>query len=128
MLLSGSFQERLFTDGSYDAEVITHEYAHGVTDRLVDDRFVLQGGAMSEAWSDFFALEFTLPEGAPLDGSYAVSEYLFSGSVPASGHAHTRQTMTSTLYVRALRSPERRRARIAFRRRDLVYGALGSAR
>src|SRR5260370_28216405 len=30
---------------------------------------------MGEAWSDFFGLEYTLPNGAPPDGFYALSEY-----------------------------------------------------
>ena len=77
MFLAGSFQDRLFSDGSYDNEVIVHEYTHGVTDRLGEDVYdTHQGGAMAEAWSDFYALEFTLPPGAPLDGSYTVGEYL----------------------------------------------------
>lgn len=49
-------------DGAFDANLIYHEYAHGVTDRWVgaesgnlDTR---QGGAMGEGWSDFFALHY----------------------------------------------------------------------
>ena len=30
---------------------------------------------MGEGWSDFFALEFLTPEGAPLDGAYPTGEY-----------------------------------------------------
>ncbi len=32
---------------------------------------------MGEAWSDFFGLEFTLPDGAPAEGIYTVGEYFF---------------------------------------------------
>jgi hypothetical protein len=77
LYIAGSFQNRLFTDGSYDAEVITHEYTHGVVDRLLQSSFSgLQSRAMHEAWSDYFAFEFTLPEGAPPDGVYAGAEYM----------------------------------------------------
>lgn len=71
-------RDNIFSDGSYDAEVIIHEYTHGVSSRLVRQNYdTYQGGAMGEGWSDFFALEFTLPEGAPLEGSYPQGEYLF---------------------------------------------------
>jgi hypothetical protein len=76
MFLSGSRPDRTFSDGSYDNEVILHEYTHGVSDRLVRQLRSLQGDAMSEGWSDFFALEFLLPEGSPVDGVYPIGEYL----------------------------------------------------
>ncbi len=66
-----------FSDGAYDAEVIIHEYTHGVSLRLVRRLGGFQGGSMGEAWSDFFGLEFTVPEGAPADGVYPQGEYLF---------------------------------------------------
>jgi hypothetical protein len=69
--------DAVVTDGAYDAEVIVHEYAHGVSTRLVRQLSGFQGGALGEAWSDFFALEFTLSNGAPLDGIYPAGEYLF---------------------------------------------------
>ena len=75
MFLS-SFRAPVFTDGSLDAGVIVHEYTHGVSSRLVRQLSGAQGGAMGEAWSDFFGLEYTLPEGSPVDGSYSVGEYL----------------------------------------------------
>ncbi len=75
MFLS-SFFSQVFTDGSLDSGVIVHEYTHGVSTRLVRQLGGAQGGAMGEAWSDFFGLEYTLPEGVPVDGSYAVGEYL----------------------------------------------------
>jgi hypothetical protein len=67
----------VMSDGAYDAEVMIHEYTHGVSTRLVRRLSGHHGGAMGEAWSDFFSLEFTVPEGAPLDGVYPVGEYLF---------------------------------------------------
>jgi len=52
-------------DSSYDAQVVFHEYTHGVSIRLVggpDEVNVLEGyqsGGMGEGWSDFFALSMT---------------------------------------------------------------------
>ena len=66
-----------FTDGSLDSEVLVHEYTHGVSLRLVRNLGGHHGGAMGEAWSDFFALEFTTPEGAPPDGVYAIGDYFW---------------------------------------------------
>ena len=78
-LLATSPLGPLFIDTSYDAEVILHEYGHGVSTRLVRQLGGPQGGAMGEAWSDFFAIEFLTPEGAPPDGSYAIAEYFRQG-------------------------------------------------
>lgn len=76
MFLSASHAGDFFTDGSYDAVVMVHEYTHGVSFRLVRQGYTtFQGAAMGEAWSDFFGLEYTLPTGAPPDGFYALSEY-----------------------------------------------------
>ena len=65
-----------FSDGAYAADVITHEYTHGVSLRLLPDGYgTFQTAAMGEAWSDFFGLEYNVPAGAPVDGSYPVGEY-----------------------------------------------------
>ena len=49
-----------------------------MTGRLGRDVYdTYQGRAMGEAWSDYVALEMTLPEGAPPQGSYFLGEYLF---------------------------------------------------
>ncbi len=77
MYLATSRLTGVFSDGSYDAAVIIHEYTHGVSLRLVRQLGGAEGGAMGEAWSDFFALEFLAPEGAPVDGVYPMGEYLF---------------------------------------------------
>ncbi|MEO7142415.1 MAG: M36 family metallopeptidase, partial [Bryobacteraceae bacterium] len=66
----------VFTDPDLDAETILHEYTHGVTLRLVQQLYTTaQGAAMGEAWSDFFALEFLTPQGAPPDGGYDFGAY-----------------------------------------------------
>ena len=65
-----------FTDGSYDAQVMIHEYTHGVSSRLARGAYsVFQGGAMGEAWSDFYGIEYSLANGAPPDGVYPVAQY-----------------------------------------------------
>ena len=58
-------------------DVVVHEYAHGVTTRMVggpaaDDCLQgLQSGAMGEGWSDLFAASF--------DGDPRIGEYFFEG-------------------------------------------------
>ncbi|MBY0505264.1 MAG: M36 family metallopeptidase [Bryobacteraceae bacterium] len=64
-----------WADGAYAGDVILHEYTHGVTFRIVNNISGFQGQAMNEAFSDFWALEFLTPEGAPPDGIYPVGEY-----------------------------------------------------
>src|SRR6185369_6914130 len=78
-----TFGGPVFTDGALDAGVIVHEYTHGVSTRLVRQLGGAQGGAMGEAWSDFFGLDYTLPEGTPVDGAYPVGTYFTQ--VPGSG-------------------------------------------
>ncbi|WP_373516117.1 M20/M25/M40 family metallo-hydrolase [Persicitalea sp.] len=47
---------------AFDADVVFHEFCHGVTNRLVGGRFntsaleQLQSGGMGEGWGDYFAL------------------------------------------------------------------------
>ena len=72
-------------DGDLDAEVILHEYAHGLSDRLIGGGVgisQLQTFGLGEGWSDFYGeallTEFTDDPG----GNYAVGGYLtyqFSG-------------------------------------------------
>ncbi|MBM3783668.1 MAG: hypothetical protein FJW30_04865 [Acidobacteria bacterium] len=67
-----------WADGAYSTETLFHEYTHGVTFRLVRGLRGHQGGSMNEAFSDFWALEFLTPEGAPPDGIYPYGEYLYN--------------------------------------------------
>mgnify|MGYP002858231704 CR=1 FL=1 len=50
-------------DGSFEAEVVLHEYAHGVSNRLVGGPSVtissLASRGMGEGWSDFYGLALT---------------------------------------------------------------------
>ena len=78
MFISDSGKGGVLTDGSLDSAVILHEYTHGVSSRLLPRGYdTFQVAAMGEAWSDFYAIEFLTPEGAPPDGVYPVSQYFF---------------------------------------------------
>lgn len=55
-------------DGDFDASIIQHEYAHGLTNRYVGGGGlgalgVVQGGSMGEGWSDWFAMNHLFREG-----------------------------------------------------------------
>ena len=60
---SGTFTFRNINGGD-DAGTVWHEYTHGLSNRLVtndDGSGALStphGGAMGEAWSDWYALDF----------------------------------------------------------------------
>jgi uncharacterized repeat protein (TIGR01451 family) len=86
---AGLMQISLFTfpalprDASFDAAIVLHELAHGVTGRLLGDGLGLLwdvGGAMSEGWSDFYALALLFGEDAfPPDEKYAFANYALYG-------------------------------------------------
>jgi extracellular elastinolytic metalloproteinase len=58
-----------------DASIVYHEYAHGLSDRLITNpsgNSVLtgvHGDAMAEGWSDWYALDFLDAEGVLADGA-----------------------------------------------------------
>ncbi len=68
-------------DAAFDADVMIHEYAHGLSTRLIGGPtssaglFLWQSGALSEGWSDIYAASFTSD---PIVGEYATGN-------PASG-------------------------------------------
>ncbi len=75
-------------DGDFDADVVLHEYAHGLTDRMVGggvglDYFGhIQTGGLAEGWSDFYALALLAQLEDDLGGNYAMGgyiTYLFNG-------------------------------------------------
>ncbi len=61
-------------DSALDGDMMTHEYAHGVTSRLIGGPsdasalYLLQSAALSEGWSDAFAFAFT---GDPIIAEYS---------------------------------------------------------
>jgi extracellular elastinolytic metalloproteinase len=74
-----------------DASILYHEYAHGLTSRLVtqvaDGPSALnspQAGAMGEGWSDFYAKDFLVGEGYETDdpGTADVHMGAYTDAVP----------------------------------------------
>lgn len=70
-------------NGSDDASVVFHEYAHGLSNRLIGDADGLnakQSGAMGEGWSDWYAMDHLVANGHVIDtaagGEVAVGEYV----------------------------------------------------
>ncbi|WP_312089364.1 T9SS-dependent M36 family metallopeptidase [Chryseobacterium sp.] len=71
-------------DGSFDNGIITHEYGHGISNRLTGNGFTCLSAVqskeqMGEGWSDFFALMLTNSPGDSASvprsvGSYASRE------------------------------------------------------
>ncbi len=55
-----------YSDGNFDASVIEHEYAHGLSNRYVAGGSALgshQSGSMGEGWGDWYALNYLYREG-----------------------------------------------------------------
>jgi extracellular elastinolytic metalloproteinase len=56
-------------NGGDEADVVYHEYTHGLSNRLVVDAMGnstlgnIQAGSMGEAWSDWYAMDFLVNEG-----------------------------------------------------------------
>jgi extracellular elastinolytic metalloproteinase len=77
------------TSSSDDANIVYHEYTHGLSNRLVVDALGNstlgggQSGAMGEAWSDWYALDLLVGEGSetdtPTDGDVVVGKYVTLG-------------------------------------------------
>jgi uncharacterized repeat protein (TIGR01451 family) len=68
-----------FRDGDLDAEVVLHEYAHGLSDRLIGGGAgigQLQTFGMGEGWSDFYAGALLAEFGDDLGGNYAMGGYV----------------------------------------------------
>jgi extracellular elastinolytic metalloproteinase len=55
--------------GAFDASILYHEYTHGLSNRLVVDAQgnstlnSIQAGAMGEAWSDYYAMDYLVTKG-----------------------------------------------------------------
>jgi hypothetical protein len=66
-------------DGSLDAEIILHEYTHGLTIRTVGGGAgidALQTAGMAEGWSDFYALALLADPAADVDATYPFGAYV----------------------------------------------------
>lgn len=82
--LPGRMQMYVFTgptpkrDGDLDAEVILHEYTHGLSSRLVGGGVgisALQTRGMGEGWSDFYATSLLSDPSDDVNGNYAAGAY-----------------------------------------------------
>jgi hypothetical protein len=66
-----------YRDGDFDATIIEHEYAHGLSNRYVsgEDNALNthQSGSMGEGWSDWYGLNYLYSNG--LSGQAVVGEY-----------------------------------------------------
>jgi uncharacterized repeat protein (TIGR01451 family) len=80
----GRMQMYVFTgpnparDGALDAEIVLHEYTHGLSNRRVGGGVgisQLQPAGMGEGWSDFYALSLLSNPGDDVDGVYACAAY-----------------------------------------------------
>ncbi len=65
------------TMGSYDGDIVYHEYTHGLSNRLVVDANGvstlgnLQAGSMGEAWGDWYGTDFLVKQGYLTDTAAA---------------------------------------------------------
>jgi extracellular elastinolytic metalloproteinase len=76
-------------NGSDDPQIVYHEYTHGLSNRLITDAqgyaatAGIQSGAMGEAWSDWYALDFLARQGFqrddPAPGDVKEGEYVDNG-------------------------------------------------
>ena len=72
-----------------ESDIIYHEYTHGLSNRLVVDADGVstlnsqQSGAMGEAWSDWYAMDYLVNEGlnkdTKADGELQVGKYVAGG-------------------------------------------------
>ena len=65
-------------DGDLDAEIVLHEYTHGLSNRRVGGGVglsALQSQGMGEGWSDFYALALLSQPGDDVNASYAAGAY-----------------------------------------------------
>jgi extracellular elastinolytic metalloproteinase len=80
------------TSSAFDASVEYHEYTHGLSNRLVIDANGnstlndIQAGAMGEAWSDYYAMDYLVTKGFQKDtsasGEVLEGKYLMANKAP----------------------------------------------
>jgi VCBS repeat-containing protein len=66
-------------DGSLDAQIVLHEYTHGLSTRLVGGGVgidALQTAGLGEGWSDFYALALLTDPATDVDGVYPMASYV----------------------------------------------------
>lgn len=80
------------TSSTFDPSVVLHEYTHGLSNRLVVDAQgnstlnSIQAGAMGEAWSDYYAMDYLVTKGlvpnSAADGEVFEGSYLLAAKRP----------------------------------------------
>jgi hypothetical protein len=92
-LFAGDNAGTIDANGGDDASIVYHEYTHGLSSRLVTDDGLpsgdqalnaAQAGAMGEAWSDWYAMDFLTDEGdqiddPAIDGQVLLASYITQG-------------------------------------------------
>jgi hypothetical protein len=82
---AGRMQMYVFTaptpdrDGDLDAEIVIHEYTHGLSNRRVGGGVgisALQPSGMGEGWSDFYASTLLAEPGDDVNGTYSTGGYV----------------------------------------------------
>jgi hypothetical protein len=78
------------SNGGDEADIVYHEYTHGLSNRLVVDAMGnstlgnIQAGAMGEAWSDWYPMDFLVNEGFQADtaapGDVRIGNYVGAGA------------------------------------------------
>jgi len=74
-IFSGPTPQR---DGDLDAEIVLHEYTHGLSNRRVGGGVgisALQPSGMGEGWSDFYGISLLSEAGDDVNGVYAAGAY-----------------------------------------------------
>ncbi|CAN5724903.1 hypothetical protein BH18ACT15_BH18ACT15_12060 [soil metagenome] len=107
---SGNADPFLASNGGDEADVVYHEYTHGLSNRLVVDANGIstlngaQAGAMGEAWSDWYALDFLNNLGfqpdPPRAGNVLVGRY-----VSKNARLIRTQALDCPVWARASRCP-----------------------
>lgn len=77
-------------DGSFDNGIVSHEYGHGISNRLTGSGYnCLNAGAsreqMGEGWSDFFALMLTNKPGDNASVARGIGTYASGQTITGSG-------------------------------------------
>ena len=131
-----------------EADVVYHEYTHGLSNRLVVDANgnstlgEIQAGAMGEAWGDWYAMDYLVKQGffrdTPADGDLRIGEYVGWGNdliryqpIDCPVGVDVPRTVRARPVRDRAASPTATRARVprpggALGRRDLGRHALGS--
>jgi extracellular elastinolytic metalloproteinase len=72
-----------YRDGDLDSQIITHEYGHGVSNRLTggpansDGLSTMQASGMAEGWSDWWAIMLLQKPADSQNGAYPVGTYSY---------------------------------------------------